>query len=79
MPAPISGSVYDASWEIPMAGSVFKASLLAVAVFAAGPARANEPSYGPNTFDRTLDARWSRMRISPIAAAGRGCRQVSPR
>lgn len=56
MPAPISGSVYDASWEIPMAGSVFKASLLAVAVFAAGPARANEPSYGPNTFDRTLDA-----------------------
>ena len=56
MPEPISGSVYDARWEVPMAGSVFKASLIAAAFIAAGPLRANEPSYGPNTFDRTLDA-----------------------
>lgn len=56
MPEPISGSVYDARWEVPMAGSVFKASLIAAALIAAGPLRANEPSYGPNTFDRTLDA-----------------------
>lgn len=56
MPEQASGASSTRWWEVQMAGSVFKASLIAAAVLAAGPLRANEPSYGPNTFDRTLDA-----------------------
>ena len=39
-----------------MAVPLFKASLAAVALFAAAPVFAAEPSYGPNTYDRTLEA-----------------------